>query len=395
MATTAQPQAAAPDPLDEAERERKRKLAESEAESAVAKRASERAAMFAALSPEAKREYSRMRMMGTLSAVLSMTAWGNALPPNLQRAIAGWCLTSDIDPLTEFDVFGEYPKFSIYVNADWCKRKLGEMRRAGVISDYWLEHIHADERLQVMMSNGDLPDDIRQRATDMWWDKFFKRVEHNVPEQAEAACVAHITLPGGGHVIKGMKFGGNETSVFQPTGRGEGKPNPVYENNAALSVESGAIRRAMIQFAAVSPNWALSLESADAVGTRVADEIQKHAEQEAAERAARADVAADKAQGQADMVERVNVEYGIDAPRQLTEGAAPDPFIQRIAMRKADPAADDPYELEHVETRGERGARNLGRLERALEMPAVTAPVETPAAARRQLRDLLAPEGDV
>lgn len=195
--------------------------------------------------PDALRDIELNRQYVAVVAAMSSLSWGQGLTPGIRRSIAEWCRRHDVDPMTELDVLGG----NFYVNAEWYLRKLGELRRQGVVADFWLEHIHADARLKALIDDASTPEDIRERARRTWTDMMFKRIEHNAPEAAEAVCVAYIVLPDGGHPVKGCKWGGNGTSIKQPR-RGEGTaPNPIVENNAALSVESQAIRRAVRQVA--------------------------------------------------------------------------------------------------------------------------------------------------
>jgi hypothetical protein len=158
--------------------------------------------------------------------------------------------------MTELDILGG----NFYINSEWSLRKLGEMRRRGLVDDFWIVHIHADTRLKALIDDPNMGETYREEARRRWSDALFKRVEQNVPEEAAAAAIAYIVLPGGGHPIKGCKWGGNGTSVRQARGGGATAPNPIVENNAALSVESQAIRRAMRQVASAVGDLAPDFE---------------------------------------------------------------------------------------------------------------------------------------
>lgn len=195
------------------------------------------------LSPETKQQLELARQFVTVVGAIGGMSWGQGLTPGIRKAIAEYCRVYDVDPLTELDVLGG----SFYVNSEWFLRKLGDMMRRGDIESFWLAHIHKDERLREVMQDPEAPAEIRAEAADAWYRAKLQRALHNAPENAEAICVAYIKLPGIPRPITGCKWGGNGTSIQQPNRGGGSRPNPVVENNAALSVESQAIRRAVRQ----------------------------------------------------------------------------------------------------------------------------------------------------
>lgn len=180
-----------------------------------------------------------IQVVGAIAAM----SWGRSMTPIMRRAVSQYCERWGIDPLTELDVLGG----SFYINSEYYMRKLGEMRRAGIIADFWFEHIHNDQRLKAMAEDQRFPQNVRDEALRRWSDAFFKRVEQNAPEGAKAVCICYIVLNTGGHPIKGCKWAGNGTSVPQPKHGGGSAPNPIAEANSELSVESMAARRAARQ----------------------------------------------------------------------------------------------------------------------------------------------------
>lgn len=233
------------------------------------------------LDQDTKQKLELQRQFVTVVAAISSMSWGKGLTPGIQRSIATYCQEYDVDPLTELDVLGG----NFYINSEWALRKLGELRRQGVVSDFWLEHIQADPRLKAIMDDEQQPAPVRDEARRRWTDAMFKRAEHNAPEEAAAVCVCYIVLPGGGHPIKGCKWGGNGTSIKQPRGQGApAQPNPVVESNATLSVESQAVRRAMRQVQShVSsrvrmPDLDVMDESLKSISARMTAVVDQHAE---------------------------------------------------------------------------------------------------------------------
>lgn len=203
---------------------------------------------------EVRQQLELRRMMNQVASAIANLSWGKALDVPTRRAIAEYCHKYGVDPLTEVDILGG----NLYINADYWKRRMGELRQQGIIADFRLDHIHRDERLEKIMNDTNAPAEYRRKATDEWYRTQFERARHNVPEQAAAACVCYIWLAVGGHPVEGCKWGGNDTSVMQPRSGGGSSPNPIVENNPELSVESQSIRRAMVMVAshlpAVLPN---------------------------------------------------------------------------------------------------------------------------------------------
>lgn len=184
-----------------------------------------------------------VRQHTAVAGEIAAMHWGKQMTPQMRRAVSSYCERWGVDAQTELDVLGG----SFYINSEFYLRKLGELRRKGIIADFWFEHIHDDPRLKAMMNDTSFPQTIRDEASRRWSDAFFKRTEQNAPHDAEAICICYITLPSGGHPIKGCKWAGNGTSVKQPRSGGGSSANPIAESNAALSVESMAARRAARQ----------------------------------------------------------------------------------------------------------------------------------------------------
>jgi hypothetical protein len=196
-----------------------------------------------ALTLAAENDIELARITNMVAAAIASLSWGGNMSGAMRRAWAEYGRRYDVDPITEMDNLGGTP----YVNADWFKRKLGELRMAGVIKSVKLEHIHADARLDALRkSDTDVPDEIRAEAARRWFDALFKRVKFNAPDKAEAICVCTITLADGS-TIEACKWAGNGTSVKQPRSGGASAPNPIAENNAAAYVESSSQRRAALQ----------------------------------------------------------------------------------------------------------------------------------------------------
>jgi len=235
---------------------------------------------LASLTDQQRMELEDRRIQGQMASAISAQTWGRSLAPVLRRAIAQYCIRNDIDPVTELYVLGG----QLYPNAAYYIRKLGELRVAGIVSDFWLEHIHVDPRLELMARDEKSPPELRARAVALSAERTLKRVERNAPDDATAICVCYIQLPDGGHPIIGCKWGGGGTSVRQFKSGGGSSPNPVVEANPEMSVESQSIRRAARQV--VSRNHGVDLGRPEAEVKEINDALQPALERAEAEDAA-------------------------------------------------------------------------------------------------------------
>jgi hypothetical protein len=265
------------------------------------------------LPPEAEAEIEKARILNLVVAAIAGCSWGKNMSTAMRRAYADYCRRYDVDPVTEMDNLGGTP----YVNADWFLRKLGELRMSGIVKDFWLEHIHADPRLDALRKDQSISADLRKIAEQRWFDMLIKRIAHNAPEDAEAICVCTIVLPSGGAPIQGCKWAGNGTSVMQPKHNGNSAPNPIAEANATLSVESTSIRRAARQLFSHVSGVRVSLPYPEAME----DEI---AELQARTRVANAKVDAASAEAARPMEK---------APLQITGYNEAEAFQQAFAAR--------------------------------------------------------------
>lgn len=254
-----------------------------------------------------------VRQHGQVSAALAAMTWGKGMTAITRRAVSSYCERWGLDPLTELDILGG----NFYITSEFYIRKLGELREAGRVVDFWLEHIHNDERIGYTFRQDEhAPADVKEEARRLWYRNMLKRAEFNVPEAAGAACVCYIKLPGDGHLVAAAKWGGNGTSVLQPKRGGGKSPNPVVEDNPELAVESQAIRRAM-RCVTSHVTGGLMLNQIEAELTLLNEE---HGDEIAA-----AELRGKRAR---------ELERPEPAPRALTEGAAGDVYGMATSQEK-------------------------------------------------------------
>lgn len=163
------------------------------------------------------------------------------------RAIGAWAIAADIDPVTEIDVLGG----NVYINADYYERKLSELIGLGVIAYARPDWIHHDQRLDVLADEGDEASRVERVR------RLRERVLHNVPENADHAAVYRVKHRGMDEEITGVKFHvpGKKKTVRRKGGTGtyEVDADPIGDAAPETTIETRALRRAMLKLRAALP----------------------------------------------------------------------------------------------------------------------------------------------
>lgn len=163
------------------------------------------------------------RMKRAVAKEVAKLSWGAAMTREACEAIAEWGQQHAVDVTTEIHILGN----RIYLNADFYKRKLGEMVAANLVDWFKSDFIHHDVRLEKLAAEGDedARTEIHRRQR--------LRIKYNVPENAKAACVFSLKLKALDEPIIGVKW------------CGEGRKDPVGDQFPTETSETRAIRRAL------------------------------------------------------------------------------------------------------------------------------------------------------
>lgn len=294
------------------------------------------------LPEEARQQIEQARILNLVTAAIAGCSWGQGMSAPMRRAYAEYCRRYDVDPVTEMDNLGGTP----YVNAEWYMRKLGELRLKGVVSDYFIEHIHADKRLREAMKDQDLPEEMRKIAREKWFSMLMKRVAQNAPEDAAACATCTIILPEGTPIV-GCKWAGNGTSTPQAKGDGVWKPNPIAEYNPTLFVETSSIRRAARQLFSHLSAARLTIEIHMPDIEEMSDEIEGLQKQTRVAVVEKDRVAHEAAVANVPRAVPIINGYDDEKPAMLTAGNETDRMLASLARGKA----------ERVEVKAEPGRR--------------------------------------
>lgn len=213
------------------------------------------------LTPEARTMIAERKAHGALIAQMKGATWAKEIDENTIRAIAVWAKANDIDAATEIDVLGG----NIYVNSKEAYRKLGELTAGGYILKHGpIDWIHSDKRLEALQAAGD------EWAATENTRRLRLRVEHHVPEEATTAGVYRIWHRELSEPVVGVKWnqkGRKITINKRDGGTFQKDADPVGDLNPMETIESRAIRRAMLKLRGAVPALAerLRVQAEEAV----------------------------------------------------------------------------------------------------------------------------------
>lgn len=190
---------------------------------------------------------SRARLISRAAQAIRAQTWGTKLNDATARALAWWCYQNDVDAVTEVDILGG----RVYLNSQYYGRILSRLIEEGRIENYRRVWIHADERLTADMQKGGPAAAWAAQELDA---RRRLRIEHNVPEEADAAALVLIKVREVADELPGVKFhveGRTKTVKVWgqngPTGQTkEVAFDPVGDEYAMETIETRAMRRAML-----------------------------------------------------------------------------------------------------------------------------------------------------
>lgn len=163
------------------------------------------------------------RMKRAVAKEVAKLSWGAAMTREACEAIAEWGQQHAVDVTTEIYILGN----RIYLNADFYKRKLGEMIAADLVDWFRSEFVHHDVRLEKLTAEEDAEAKVVMNRRQSL------RIKYNVPENAKSACVFSLKLKSLEEPIIGVKW------------CGDGRKDPVGDQFPTETSETRAIRRAL------------------------------------------------------------------------------------------------------------------------------------------------------
>lgn len=220
------------------------------------------------LSPEARAMIAERKAHSLMIAQMKGATWAKEMDENTIRAIAAWARQNDIDAATEIDILGG----NIYVNSKEAYRRLGELTTAGEITKHGpVDWIHADPRLDKLADAGDgWASAERMRRARL-------RIQHAVPDESTAAAVYRIWHRALSEPVEGCKWnqkGRRVTIKRKDGGSFEKDADPVGDLFPMESVESRAVRRALLKLRGAVPALKARLRVMQEESVPLADVIE-------------------------------------------------------------------------------------------------------------------------
>jgi hypothetical protein len=196
-----------------------------------------------ALSPELQARIDERRLQSAMVQKIRGATWGNQWDAHTIAAVATWARENDVEPITEIDMLGG----NLYLKARHYERKLSQLIAADQIEYARKDWVHVDARLETMAAAGD------RRAIDESARRTFERIKYNLSDAADAACVYRIK---------------HRLMTDEVTGAKEHVPgkrkDPVGDAMPMETVETRALRRAMLQLKESLPSLRLAATNDDA-----------------------------------------------------------------------------------------------------------------------------------
>jgi hypothetical protein len=263
----------------------------------------------AGLTAEGKRHMEQVRAARALTMALRNEAWSKDLSPMMVRAVAEYMRRFHLD-VSEVEVLGG----SIYRTGYYYRRRIAEMRSAGLVE--WSEGDHIGPSAQLEAALHDTDPEIVAWAKAERFRRLKERARWEVPADATHAYVARVKLKTDEKVLEGCDW--ITPARTKKTKFGEKIADPVGAEEPEKTVITRAWRRCGLLVAAEIPELR-SEEQAMKAGAEVVEaEIEQVAETE------------------------TQRELEADQPRQMLSA----------------PAADDPYGLKATDA-----AREAERVE--------------------------------
>lgn len=204
------------------------------------------AARRSELSPEQQRQVEARRSHMRMVQQIKGTVWSRDFDATTTAAVAAWAQQNDVEPIQEIDVLGG----RLYLNSRYYERKLSELIGAQQIDYARPVWCHVDKRLEKLADAGDeAAKKESRRRLDL-------RIEYNLPDEADAACVFEIKHRHMVEPIRGAKshIMGKKKTIKKKDGTSfTVDADPVGDQSPMETIETRALRRAMLKLKEAFP----------------------------------------------------------------------------------------------------------------------------------------------
>jgi hypothetical protein len=199
------------------------------------------------LSVDQQKQIDARRAHGLMVQQIKSAVWAKEFDANTIRAVAEWARVNGVDPVTEIDVLGG----RIYLNARLYERILSQLIGAGQIDFARKDWIHLDRRIEKLADEGDQEMKAESRR------RMKLRIQYNVPDNADAACVYRVKHQQLTEEVTGVKWhepGKKRTIKKRDGGSFTVDADPVGDQFPFETIETRALRRCMLQLKEAFPD---------------------------------------------------------------------------------------------------------------------------------------------
>lgn len=137
--------------------------------------------------------------------------WGASCSPEVQYAVARYCLRNNLDAVRHIEVLGG----RLYLTAEFYREMGAELLLNGTIVPDEPRLIHADKRLDELATAGD------EWAKQEREARIRARIQYGVDEDSPAAALVKFTLKSGAVIVGCNWIGGTSSKKRDPVGQAE------------------------------------------------------------------------------------------------------------------------------------------------------------------------------
>lgn len=188
-----------------------------------------------ALTPEKSAMLDQIKAQNAMAAQIRGQMWAKDASHETIRAVAEYCRQNGLDPVRHVELLGG----RVYLTATLYEERAAPLVQRGILIPHEPQFINVDPRLEALANAGD------EWAVNERTRRMRLRIEHNVPEKAQAAVVYRIQVASTGRYITGVNW----------CGGGVRQRDPVGDAEPTKTAITRAGRRAWKQVAEVVPSF--------------------------------------------------------------------------------------------------------------------------------------------
>lgn len=184
-----------------------------------------------------------------ITVAIRGTQWGKECTPQVQAAVARYCLKNGLDAVRHVEVLGG----RLYLTAEFYEERGTPLVLAGIVQVSEPEFVHADKRLDDLAKHPDAT--TAAWAENLRIKRMMARIELGIPEDATGACIYRGTVktPNGVTTLVGFNWCGGESKVKKMKSGDKFRSDPVGDAEPTKTAQSRAKRRMWRQIVVAIP----------------------------------------------------------------------------------------------------------------------------------------------